>query len=223
MRTAWLGLFGMLCAVAFGITGAIWVGLHLGGWGLAVITGLALGIPVAVLLLSARPRPAVWVGEPVTAPWVERDPAPGITSGAPWAAPANGWGMAPPRPGALRASLPNDPLDLLDRLDARAARAGAPPRGMAPSAPSGAPDLHGDRRGWGGVKLLGRPPEGPPQRFSSPERCATLRRARRKWREASRQAKRRWGILRRRSRATVAGGCLLRRDLLLFPPTSSCE
>jgi hypothetical protein len=109
MRTAWLGLFGMLCAVAFGITGAIWVGLHLGGWGLAVITGLALGIPVAVLLLSARPRPAVWVGEPVTAPWVERDPAPGITSGAPWAAPANGWGMAFPGRGPFGLPFPTIP------------------------------------------------------------------------------------------------------------------
>ncbi len=89
-----------------------------------------------------------------------------------------------PRPGALRASLPNDPLDLVDRLDAWAAGAGAPPRGMAPSSTSDAPHLHGDRGRWRGVRPLGRPFRWPPQRFGSPGRRATLRRARRKQMES---------------------------------------
>ncbi len=47
MRPALMGLLGMLFAIAFGITGAIWVGIRLGGWGLAVIAGMVLGVLVA--------------------------------------------------------------------------------------------------------------------------------------------------------------------------------
>jgi len=51
MKHAWLGLLWMLFAIAFGITGAIWVGLHLGGWGLAVMVGVAMGTLIALPLL----------------------------------------------------------------------------------------------------------------------------------------------------------------------------
>ncbi len=50
MRPALMGLLGILCAIAFGITGAIWVGIYLGGWGLAVIAGVALGVLIALPL-----------------------------------------------------------------------------------------------------------------------------------------------------------------------------
>ncbi len=50
MRPALMGLLGMLFAIAFGITGAIWVGIRLGGWGLAVSAGVALGVLLALPL-----------------------------------------------------------------------------------------------------------------------------------------------------------------------------
>lgn len=96
MRMAFIGWLGMLLAIAFGITGAIWVGLHLGGWGLAVITGLALGIPVAVLMGTGRSRPVVEVRNPMGGPWAGRGDVPGIVGGDPWAAPAGQWGMTGP-------------------------------------------------------------------------------------------------------------------------------
>ncbi|MFN3928079.1 MAG: hypothetical protein ACK4OK_00385 [Thermoflexus sp.] len=57
MRSAMVGLLLMLFAIAFGITGAIWVGIRLGGWGLAVMVGVVIGILVALALAWRMSRP----------------------------------------------------------------------------------------------------------------------------------------------------------------------
>ncbi|HXF69245.1 MAG TPA: hypothetical protein VNK89_05525 [Thermoflexus sp.] len=57
MRSAMVGLLLMLFAIAFGITGAIWVGIRLGGWGLAVMVGVALGLLIALALAWRISRP----------------------------------------------------------------------------------------------------------------------------------------------------------------------
>lgn len=75
MRQALFRLLLLLFTVAFGISGAIWVGIRLGGWGLAVMVGIALGATIAFL---------------VAAPGIQRadrvDPYAGV--GLPWGRPA---------------------------------------------------------------------------------------------------------------------------------------
>ncbi len=56
MKHALFSLLLILFAIAFGITGAIWVGVRLGGWGLAVIVGVALGTLFALPLLGLATR-----------------------------------------------------------------------------------------------------------------------------------------------------------------------
>lgn len=67
MKHAWIGLLLMLFTIAFGITGAIWVGIGLGGWGLAVMVGVALGTLIALPLLVLAIRRAIH-GNPYGSP-----------------------------------------------------------------------------------------------------------------------------------------------------------
>lgn len=52
MIRAPIGFVLTLFALAFGITGAIWVGVSLGGWGLAVMAGAAVGTLLFLLLMA---------------------------------------------------------------------------------------------------------------------------------------------------------------------------
>ncbi|WP_376789576.1 hypothetical protein [Thermoflexus sp.] len=52
MRQVLLRLLLLLFTTAFGISGAIWVGIHLGAWGLAVMVGVAMGTMMAFLLVA---------------------------------------------------------------------------------------------------------------------------------------------------------------------------
>ena len=57
MIRAPIGFVFMLFALAFGITGAIWVGVSLGGWGLSVMAGAAVGTLLFLLLALGRDTP----------------------------------------------------------------------------------------------------------------------------------------------------------------------
>ncbi len=75
MRQALFRLLLLLFTVAFGISGAIWVGIRLGGWGLAVMVGVALGTMIAFLVAALGIQRADRV-----------DPYAGV--GLPWGRPA---------------------------------------------------------------------------------------------------------------------------------------
>ncbi len=103
MKHALLALSLMLFAIAFGITGAIWVGIRLGGWGLAVMVGVALGTLFALplLMLVARrtdggnPAGAAFDGNPGWA--LERSVKEGFTPGSGYGSgfPVREWPGAP--------------------------------------------------------------------------------------------------------------------------------
>lgn len=107
MKHPLLALLLMLSAIAFGITGAIWVGIHLGGWGLAVIAGVALGIMGALPWLGLATR-RMSGPSPYGASWGQ-GAYPGWTPDGPGIegyAPGSGYGLPMGIPGRERPGAP---------------------------------------------------------------------------------------------------------------------